>query len=285
MNNQKVVNASFQQFACIILGTLFFVLSGADAQPTIPQPRPTMTTASPALLPTATSDPIAIQALHKVIEASGGIKVWREIHSAKIRLAIAPKGATQAHDFLMLDDWSSDSTLYRRGAVGSSKTPHEHSGQAAFRVSSGENARSVPEFDQARVLAGSLPAAAAEIILRKSSYIAVQASGARCTSDIICIDIYRQTATKNPFVREEEWIISKTTGLPSFIDLIVPNLTGLRPLFEEFKFDQWITQNGVQIPSKIEMRHPSGATQVRTVVSFNPNAAFDKEAFDKELSR
>jgi hypothetical protein len=57
-----------------ILGTLFFVPPGADAQLTIPPPKPSMTTASPSPLPTATSDPLAIQALHKVIEASAGMK-------------------------------------------------------------------------------------------------------------------------------------------------------------------------------------------------------------------
>jgi len=87
-----------------ILGILFFVLPGANAQMTIHPPKPSMTTVSPALLPTATCDPLAIRALHKVIEASGGMKAWNGIHSAEIRLAITPSGAIQAHDFLMLDD-------------------------------------------------------------------------------------------------------------------------------------------------------------------------------------
>jgi hypothetical protein len=285
LNSKKVVTTHFKQYACILLGALYFVLPRVNAQPTIPQSKPSMTPASPVLPPTATSDPLAIQALHKVIEASGGMKVWRDIHSAKIRLAITPMGAAQAHEFLMLDDWSSDSTRYRRGAIGMTKAPKDHNGQTTFIASSGEQQRAVPEYDQARVLAGSLPAAAAEIILRKPSYIAVQASGAKCTSDNLCIDIYRQAAPKLPFVREEEWIISQSSGLPTVIDLLLPNLSGGRPVVEEFQFDQMFSQNGLQIPSRIIMRHPSGATHVRTVVSFQPNVEFDKAAFDKELSQ
>ncbi len=285
MNSQEIVTVSFQRYVCIFIFSLLFVLSRADAQLPFPQSRPSMTSASPVLPSSATSDSVATQALHSVIQASGGMKAWRETRSAKIRLTITALGSTQSHESLMLDDWSSDSPRYRRGTVGSNRTPKEHSGQATFIASQGEQKRAVPEFDQARVLAGSLPAAAAEIILRNPAYIAVQASGARCTSDSLCVDIYRQTASKSPLIREEEWIISQSTGLPTVIDIILPNLAGVRPIFEEFKFDQWTNEHGVQIPSKIEMRHPSGATQVRTVVSFQPSAGFDTASFDKELSR
>ena len=139
----------------------------------------------------------------------------------------------------MLDNWSTDATVYRRGAIGSKSAPHDHNGQDSFRPSDTGKAGTIAEFDQARVLAGSLPAAAAEIILRRtSSYIAKDATGTRCTTTLMCVDIYRKSKPNAPFIREEEWLISRETGLPTIVDLILPNLTGTKLIFEEFTFEQ-----------------------------------------------
>jgi hypothetical protein len=270
----------------MLLSTLLVTLPMGHAQLKRPFPPTSITTAPPVLPPTATSDPAAVGLLERVIESSGGKPAWRTLHSAKIRLTVTSAGPIPYRDVLMLDDWSSDAVLYRRGTVGSKRAPTDHSGQAALTTISREGkTRQIPEFDQARVLAGSLPAAAAGIILRRTIYIVKQELGPRCTTGSLCVDIYRQQRPQEPFVREEEWVISQSSGLPTEVDLLLPNLTGHRPIFEEFQFDQMMTQSGLQIPSKIELRPPGGGVQIRTVVSFTPNAAFDKTSFDQELSQ
>lgn len=284
MRSQTFLSTRLLQCACILIA-LLSVQPLAHAQMIFPRPPVSVTQAPLLLPPTTTSDPVAIQALQRVIDASGGMEAWKRIRSAKVRLGISSPTATQSHEFVMLDDWSSEATRYRRGAVGGKRTPHEHNGQSTFNASDKGKDKVVPEFDQARVLAGSLPAAAAEIILRRSSYVAKQAAGTRCTADMLCIDIYRQPAPNTAFIREEEWLISQSTGLPTVIDIALPNLTGVRPIYEEFQFEEMLAVDGVTIPGKIEMQHPSGATQIRKVVSFVPNARFDTSAFDQEVSR
>jgi hypothetical protein len=268
------------------LTLLVFALSlSYSAESQIPHSAIVVTVSPAALLPDTKSDPAAIQALTGVITASGGMNAWRQTRSSRIRLSITPKSGGQAHDVLMMDDWSSGATVYRRGAVGSKNPPHEHSAGAPFRAAQNGQGRDIPEFDQARVLAGTLPAAAAEIILRNHSYVAVVANGRRCTSGLVCVDVYRQVAPNTPFLREEEWVISQSTGLPTAIDLSLPNLMGTRPLFQEFRFAQMATVGHLQIPSVVEMQHPSGAILVRSIVSFIPNAPYDHASFDKELSK
>jgi hypothetical protein len=272
---------------CVValLSTLLVVSASAKAQTSLFEPRATMTEAPPILSASTTSDALAVRALGRVVASSGGAAAWRTIRSAKIRLTVSAPGATKSHDLLSLDDWSSENTIYRRGIVGGRRTPHDHTGRSTFVASDEGKSRTVPEFDQARVLAGSLPAAAAEIILRNHLYLAKMGSGTRCSEETICIDIYRQPTEKAPFVREEEWFVSQSTGLPTVIDVTLPNLMGIRPIVEEFRFSQMLTVDGVAIPAKVEMRHPSGSTQIRNVVSFLPNAKFDAAAFDKEVGQ
>jgi len=285
LNNEEYVKSVARHFVMCLMCIAPLITIAAKAQLTTPGPRVAVTDAPQILPASSNSDILATRALRKVIEASGGVDAWAQIHSAKVRLSITTPRAAKVQDFLMLDDWSTDAPIYRRGLVGSRRTPREHAGQKAFIASEVGKARSVPEFDQARVLAGSLPAAAAQIILRRRAYLAKLGDGARCTPDVFCIDIYRQVAPNGIFVREEEWLVSKSTSLPIVVDLRLPNLTGIRPIYEEFQFDQMLTTGGVSIPGKIEMRHPSGSTQIRSVTSFLPNAPFDTAAFDKEVTQ
>jgi len=241
---------------------------------------------APQLLASAsTSDATAVQLLERVVEASGGADAWKSINSSKMRISVTSTNSSTEHEFLLLDDWSSGATKYRRGAVGSGRAPKEHNGQESFNADVSESKKRVREFDQARVIVGSLPAAAAEIILKNSNYIAKINSGSRSTQENICIDIYRKQTEDAPFVREEEWLISKSTGLPVTVDIILPNLSGRRLLFEEFQFKQMTKIDGLTLPGITTMRRPNGSTQQRVVKEFVPNARFDTSAFDREVAQ
>lgn len=270
---------------CGIILSLLAVAFEAEGQLPFMQTRVMVSEAAQILPASSSSDAQAVQVLERVLEASGGTSAWRNVRSAKVRLSVTTQNAANAHEFLMLDDWSTDAVRYRRGAVGSGKTPRDHEGQSTFNASDSGQGAHVAEFDQARVLAGSLPAAAAEIILKKSSYVAKVVTGSRSTDGITCVDIYRQSSSNGAFVREEEWLISKSTGLPTTVDIILPNLTGTRQTYEEFQFDQFKKIDGLTIPSVITMRHPNGNAQTRTVKEFSANAEYSKPAFDKEIAR
>jgi len=271
--------------AGLVAFVLFHGIAASCAQVNLPNAIPSVTV-SPAILPqTATSDPAAVSALEKVIEASGGRQAWGAIHSAKVRLTVTSAGDKESHDVVMLDDWSSDIVRYRRGTVGASRKPKDHDGQTTLSVLRAGKIGQLHEFDQAHVLAGNLPAAAASIILRRPSYIAKEANGAKCAPPAFCVDIYFRSTDQGPFVRQEEWTLSDTSNLPLRIDLFLPNLMGSTPIIEEFQFDSMMRQAGLVIPNRIEMRPPGGGTQIRDVLRFEPNVAFDKDSFDQELSR
>lgn len=276
-----------QRLQALILSCMLFIAGTASqAQTSIPRNIPSVLPAPLVLPPTSASDPAATDALARAIEASGGRAAWRLIHSAQLRIKVTTAGSAQSRNVLMLDDWTSNVVLYRRGTIGANKAPMDHSGQANLVVTSRDGkTRQLPEFDQARVLAGSLPSAAAHIILRNPSYLVKQDADPKCGSQTICIDVYRQPAANAPFIREEEWTISASTSLPLTIVLFLPNLIGHRPVLESFHFDQMMTQNGLTIPATVELTSPGGGIQVRTLVSFSPNVPFDKAVFDKELSQ
>jgi hypothetical protein len=258
----------------------------AQQQPTdLPQnPNPTAMKAPLALPPTATSDPSAIQLLKNVVEASGGESVWSGIHSSKMRVNLSVPGRTDTRDFLYLDDWTAPGTIkYRRGAIGSGRVPVDHTGTTTFTVKRGDKVRTVPEFDQARLLVGNLPAAAAEIIIQNSSYVAKQLPSGRCRKNQTCIEVYRQANAQSLFVREQEWAFSGSDSLPSMVDLRLPNLLGRNEIWQEFRFGQTTQVNGLTVPSVVELHNPGGGKQIRKLVSFHPNATFDTAAFDQEL--
>jgi hypothetical protein len=268
----------------LLLG-LLSIPSFSEAQRNLMSTKTPVIAGSHYLSSNSTSDQAAIQILRKVIEASGGMSAWNNLRSAKVRVAVTSADVPQPHELLMLDDWSSDSVMYRRGVMGAKKAPIDHSAKAAFTVADGKKERQVPEFDQARILVGHMPAAAAEVILRKNSYVVKQVDAAECKSGRLCIDIYRQSSPKAPFVREQEWVILQATSLPDKVSVLLPTLIGHSEIWKETLFKQMTLQNGLTIPGEVELRLPGGRTQTHTLVSFTPNTEFNAAAFDQELAK
>jgi len=70
------------------------------------------------------------------------------------------------------------------------------------------------------------------------------------------------------------------------LSLVICDFYRGRPDFSRtLLFEQMSRFHGVQIPTRVQMRHPSGSIQTRSVISFTPNAPFDKTAFDREVVR
>jgi hypothetical protein len=197
--------------ACLLL---FAALSNPLFSQAAPASSPK---AAGSMLPATTvkSDSEAIQAMRNVIAQSGGEAAWREIRSVEESFSVLGAGEKTPHVMLLLDDWSLDTTRYRRKVQGQSTPPSDHNGASTFPVNNTGAAQLVaPEFDQARVLVSRLPAAAAEVMLRRSEYVLKVSNSPTCKSSDICVDAYRtRDSTSRPSL-DQQWIISAATGLP-----------------------------------------------------------------------
>ncbi len=242
-------------------------------------------TESLTLPTTAKSDPNMVLALRQFIDNSGGIRRWDNIKSAELRVTMMALGSKEAHDAILLDDWSSNVVRYRRAVIGMKRPPIDHDGAHQLEMQNTGRPRYFREFDQARLLAGSLPAAAAEIILKNSSYIVQRDKTSLCPLGYLCANIFRKANTGYPFVREEEWFFDPESGMPKAIDLVLPNLSGQRPVMEEFQFVHMTTQDGLLIPEHVRLIPPGGGIQSRTLVFLKSNVPFDKRAFDEEIEK
>ena len=237
------------------------------------------------LSPDATSDQPAINLMRNVVAASGGLHAWSQVRSAKA-LYTSVDSHNAPHRSLLLDDWSSTNVRYCRGHEGSNVTRLHHDGRSSFNTSVNGKARQVPEFDQARILAHHIPAAAAEVILRTSSYLLKTVPNSECAQGYSCVDVYRRLSPHGPYLKEQEWELSSSSGLPDTIKLRLPDvLRGTKEIWESLSLRDYANKSSILVPHTIIAHMPGGSTQTRRLASINFGVPFDMQAFDKEVAQ
>ena len=235
--------------------------------------------------PSMQSDPSAVEMLKLLLDQGGGRKAWSGIHSAKFKADVSMSGVSGTRSSLLVDDWSSRETKYRRKFEGRSEQPIEHNGTRTFAVRKGKDVKRVPEFDQARVLLSHMPLAAAEILLRRPEYRVSLPKYRRCSSDSSCFDVYRAIGNSSVSLREQEWTISNSTHLPTVIRYILPNTGGGLMQWKEIDFTQFASVNGLSVPTDIDIKLPGGLKQHWHYSLLGTNVAFDAQVFDGEAVR
>jgi hypothetical protein len=223
--------------------------------------------------------------MQNVLEQSGGAAAWRDLRSAEESFSVLNAGEKEATVFRLLDDWSLDTTRYRRGVKGQKRPPSNHNGSTTYSVNGGASQVAVPEYDQARALVSRLPAAVAEVMLRRSEYVLKISKLQACSSEYICIDVYRTWSSTLPTGPEQQWRISTATGLPATIryQAITTRYTP-RPVWREAYFLKYATQDGLIVPVSIGMVF-EGRQQTWTFVSLQKNPGFDTAKFDQEVAQ
>jgi hypothetical protein len=240
------------------------------------------------MLPSTTvkSDSAAIQVMRNVMAQSGGETAWREIRSVEESFSVLGTGEQTPHVMLLLDDWSLDTTRYRRKVQGQSTPPSDHSGASTFPVNNAEATKLVaPEFDQARVLVSRLPAAAAEVMLRRKEYVLKISQMQICKGKDVCIDVYRSRGFTQPPSLDQQWKISGTTGLPITVRYqtsTVGHVAG--SIWREVYFLKYATEEGLVVPVSIGL-NLRGQRQTWTFVSLKKNPGFDIPKFDSEVAQ
>jgi|GEM_PF-3513791 len=287
---------------CVTTLTLLSLLKCLYAQSDAPIIAPPLgriqsSATSPAVSADTPSDLAATQALQNVISRSGGRSAWSAMHIVKCRYRIV--GTTGRHpDLLMLDDWTTTIVRYRRGEAGSGRQPRDHDGNPSLRSPSDPTSPKIPEFDQARVLADHLPAAAASTIIGSGSYIVKSIPQTLCIPANTCLAVYRRLHERMA-LKEQEWTISDSTGLPTSILLRLPSVSMNPPqgtivpaspmhhplTWERVRFDTYDIQGDVTVPGLIAISFPGGSGQLRKLVSARASQVFDKAAFDAEVLR
>ena len=267
----------------------FLLLFAAFSSPLHSQAVPaSSSSAAGSMLPATTvkSDAAAIQAMQNIMAQSGGEAAWRGIRSVEETFSVLGAGEKTPHVMLLLDDWSLDTTRYRRKVQGQSAPPTDHNGASTFPVNNaGATQLVAPELDQARVLVGRLPAAAAEVMLRRTEYVLKISKSQTCKSGDICVDVYRTQNSTLPPSLDQQWKISGTTGLPITVRYqtsTVGHVAG--PVWREVYFLQYATEEGLVVPVSIGM-NLRGQRQTWTFVSLKKNAEFDIPKFDQEVAQ
>jgi hypothetical protein len=227
------------------------------------------------------SDQAAVQAMRNVIVQSGGVAAWQQIRSAKEAFSVLSPGEKTPQVALFLDDWSLATTRYRRRMRGQTNPPGDHNGDPTYPTDMGSTHVMTPEFDQARVLLNKLPAAAAEVMLRRPEYV-LQVSKSPCEAGMICIDVFRILNSTMQLLPEQQWKINATSGLPASIRYWVPSI-GASPgrLLKEVHFLQYATEDGLVLPVSIMTKFGS-LLQAWNFISFKSNPGFDTSKFDRE---
>jgi hypothetical protein len=223
--------------------------------------------------------------MQNVMAQSGGGGAWSGIRSAKESFSVLGAGETTPHVIVLLDDWSSDTTRYRRKLQGQSRPPSDHNGASTFPADVGTSPVAVPEFDQARTLVGRLPAAAAEVMLRRTEYVLKISKSQICKSGDICVDVFRTYGSTLHPAPEQQWKISTTTGLPTTVryrTATVGNVT--TPVWREVYFLQYATEEGLVVPVSIGL-NLRGQRQTWTFVSLKKSPGFDISKFDSEVAQ
>lgn len=228
------------------------------------------------------SDAAAIQAMANVIEKSGGEAVWRDITSAKETFSVSAKDNTAQLMVRLLNDWSTESTRYRRKVQGQTRPPIDHNGNATYSADNGTKQLRVPELDQARTMVATLPAAAVSIMLRRTEYVLKISKTQTCRVDDICIDVFRTAGPTLPVTPEQQWKISSSSGLPYSIRYQVTVIgTPSMVVWREAYFPRYDSEEGITIPVSITL-NLRGQWQSWTFVSLKKNPGFDTASFDRE---
>jgi hypothetical protein len=240
------------------------------------------------MLPSTTvkSDAAAIHAMRNVMAQSGGEAAWKEIRSVEESFSILGAGEKTPHVMLLLDDWSLDTTRYRRKVQGQSSLPSDHNGAPTYPVKMGTSQVLVPEFDQARTLAGHLPGAAAEIMLRRKEYVLKISTSGQCDSGNICVDVLRAGNPIIPPIPEQRWTIALSNGLPVSVRIALPRVgNATRTRWEEVQYLGYAAESGLQIPVATDHIKANGTKETWTFVSLKKNCGFDTAKFDTEVAQ
>jgi len=231
------------------------------------------------------SDADAIQAMQNVLEQSGGAAAWKDLHSTKESFSVLNAGEKNPRVESLLDDWSLGTTRYRRKVEGQRSAPADHNGNSTFLVNKGFSQVAVPEFDQARTLVGRLPAAAVEVMLRRTEYVFKISKFPSCESENICIDVFRARNTVLTADPEQQWKIAKSTGLPVTVRYRLMNVgSSPTPVWQEVYFLKYATEDGLIVPTSIGIVI-GRRQQVWTFVSIKKNPEFDTTKFDEEAAQ
>jgi len=234
---------------------------------------------------TAQSDTAAIKAMQNIIVHSGGEAAWRETRSAEEAFSVLGPGEKTPQVMLLLDDWSPGTTRYRRKVQGQKSPPTDHNGAASYSTAIGTSQVSVPEFDQARVLVSRLPAAAAEVMLRRSEYVLKISKAQICKGRDICLDVYRTRSSILPPIPEQQWKISAVTGLPITVRYQTSTIGKVAaPVWREVYFLRYAAEDELIVPVSIGMVL-GDKPQTWTFVSLKKNPGFDISKFDQEAAQ
>ena len=231
------------------------------------------------------SDPAAVKAMRNVIGQSGGADAWKRIRSAEESFSVLGKDDKTPHVIRLLDDWSSNTTRYRRGLQGKTGHPMDHNGTSTFSLNTGASQVEVPEFDQARTLVPRFPAAAAEVMLRRTEYVLRISSTQICKSGDICVDVFRAHGSTLPSTPEQQWKISSTTGLPTTVRYQIETV-GPHPgiVWREVYFLKYDSEDGLTIPVSIVVSL-RGRREFWRFTSMKQNPGFDTSKFDREVAQ
>lgn len=232
------------------------------------------------------SDAEAILAMQNVIEKSGGMEVWKALRSAKETFSILSTGEAAPQVISFLNDWSLDTTRYRRKIGGQNNTPSDHNGSPTFAANNGTSQVVVPEFDQAKTLVGLLPAAAAEVMLRRAEYVLKISKTQICKSGDTCVDVYRTSNHALLSLKpDQQWKISGSTGLPITVRYQTTTIEPIpTPIWREVYFVRYATEGNLFVPVSLGMSL-SGKRQTWTFVSLEKNPGFDTAKFDQEAAQ
>ena len=169
---------------------------------------------------------------------------------------------------------------------GQPTNPIDHNGGQTFVAKVGTAQYMVQEFDQARTLVSHLPAAAAEVMLRRREYILKISVSRRCDSGNICVDVFRTWGSNVPPFPEQQWTIDASTGLPVTVRFVLPRVgNDLRSQWEDVRFLRYAAERELVIPVATEFTKPSGTKEAWTFVSLKENCGFDPASFDQEVAR
>jgi len=234
-----------------------------------------------------TSDDAAVTAMQNVLARSGGAAAWEGTKSARetfnIKAASGADGEVAQH---FLDDWSTEVTRYRRIRSNAGVAPEDHNGSPSFSASIGGRQVPIPEFDQARVVADRLPAAAAQIMLGNHNYVLKIARSRPCDSGSICVDVFEKQRFGPSSAPEQQWTISTSTGLPTSV-AIAGFVIGPAQAshWRVVHYLQYENRQNLTLPVSLRVDGPTGRTTAWTLVSFTPNSGFDTMKFDQEVTR
>ncbi|WP_263417853.1 hypothetical protein [Terriglobus albidus] len=260
------------------------IVSGQTQNVIVFPPRPPKALAGKAVLPPdTTSDPAAQKALKEVIVYTGGESAWQHVKSSEVHFRVG--SGDSAKDFLLTDDWHTGNTKYLRGIKGQSNSPKDHDSSSQRSFQGGDAPANIAELDQARVIATHLPSVAAQIVLQNENYLVREEAASQCEASARqCVDIYWHRKSGDPYVLEQLWTISTETHLPLSVSLRPPSFSQSTSIsWRKYDFSDWQGIQGLKIPSVVYAGPPGFPAQKQVLISFTPNAEYNKTKFEEEL--